>query len=221
MYTKTIQPKNLKSLLSNIKIPNYKRRNKRPSPPKISTNLLSKNDNIILLIISTIMIIGSFIGAVYGINTEINADTLKSYNISLYENISFYTYFIRHFKYVLALWICGFFDCGLGFNVAIIIFKSFTIGNLYSKIIYLEKTKGILYSLLSIFPLSFVVASIICVSFFSFKMVTLGLTSPTGKMNLKREKHKTYLEYVIILIFSIILMFIPSLLDTLIIAYIF
>lgn len=188
---------------------------------KISTSLISKNDYILFIVISVIIFIGSILGSIYGINTETTTDILKNNNVAIYSDSSFITYFLKHSKYIFALWICGFFECGWGFNITILIFKSFTIGNIYSKIIYFEKTKGILYTLISIIPNVFLITALISISFFSFKMVTLSLTTPKGKMNLKREKYKVYTEYTIILIVSLISVFISALLEKYVIGILF
>lgn len=213
--SKTIN--NIKKISTKKYIPYKKSKPKN----KISTSLISKNDYIIFIIISAIIFIGSILGSIYGINTETTSDILKNNNVSIYSDNSFITYFLKHSKYIFALWICGFFECGWGFNITILIFKSFTIGNIYSKIIYFEKTKGILYTLTSIIPNVFLITALIATSFFSFKMVTLSLTTPKGKMNLKREKYKVYAEYTIILITSLICIFIYSLLEKYIIGMLF
>ena len=215
---------NLSKIVHNIKritTKKYIPYKKSKSKNKISTSLISKNDYIIFIIISAIIFIGSVLGSIYGINTETTADILKSNNVAIYSDNSFITYFLKHSKYIFALWICGFFECGWGFNITILIFKSFTIGNIYSKVIYFEKTKGILYTLTSIIPNIFLITALISVSFFSFKMVTLSLTTPKGKMNLKREKYKVYTEYAIILIVSLISTFISALLEKYVIGILF
>ncbi len=215
---------NLSKIVSNIKRIKTKRyisSKTNKSKHKISTSLISKNDYIIFITISVITFIGSILGSIYGINTETTTDILKNSNVTIYSDNSFITYFLKHGKYIFALWICGFFECGWGFNITILIFKSFTIGNIYSKIIYLEKTKGILYTLISIIPNIFLITALTAVSFFSFKMVTLSLTTPKGKMNLKREKYKIYTEYTIILMASLVSVFICTLIEKYVLGVLF
>lgn len=213
--SKTIN--NIKKISTKKYIPYKKSKPKN----KISTSLISKNDYIIFIIISAIIFIGSILGSIYGINTETTSDILKNNNVSIYSDSSFITYFLKHSKYIFALWICGFFECGWGFNGAITIFWAFSKGNISSKVIQFLGNKGILYSALSIIPNIFTFTSIMLVSFFSFQMVMKGLSKPVGKMNLRREKHKIYTEYFIILSVCIIMCFISSIFEFYIIPLLF
>ena len=213
---KTLKTKNKKKYL-------YSKFNRNLSSKRKSTSILKKNDLILITIILLIMFAGSLIGSLYGVNTKTDENIIKKYIPLLYkqEIYSIIPYFLNNIKYIIAIWICGFFEYGWGFNSAIIIFKCFIIGNISSKaLIFLEK-KGIIYILTTLIPNIFLLFAIFITSFFSYKMVIKSLSKPNGKMNLKREKYKTYTEYIIILFISTLFAILSSLCEVYFIHIIF
>ncbi len=215
---KNLLPIKIKPIKKQFKPP--QRYNKRAQN---NTSIISKNDKILISVISFIIFLGSFIGSIYGVKTDTTDEILIKYAPALYnsENLYIVSIFTKNIKYIIALWICGFFECGWGFNGAITIFWAFSKGNISSKVIQFLGNKGILYSALSIIPNIFTFTSIMLVSFFSFQMVMKGLSKPVGKMNLRREKHKIYTEYFIILSVCIIMCFISSIFEFYIIPLLF
>ena len=112
--------------------------------------------------------------------------------------------FLTNFTYILLIWVLGMSIIGVVFNIFLIYIKGFVIGFSISSIIYVYGIKGILASLIYIFPhqlLNLFVISVLCI-------YSIIFTNNLFKMMLgeKNNDFKTFIKkYLYILLISCII----------------
>lgn len=154
---------------------------------------------ITLAVVCICFFIGIITGAVSerGLSTEQAAKLSTYWGICGNENTDFSRLFIKHGKYIFAMWLSGFVLPGS----VIILIIIFTIGIFYGfSAAFAAQSKGIAFVLTNIFPQNALLVPLFIFTAVWTIMFVLKKYSNNGpKSRIKREQRKTLSEHTVIL----------------------
>ena len=120
---------------------------------------------------------------------------------------------INNYVYVIVLWILGLSILGVIINIFLVYIKGFILGFTLSSIVLTYKTKGILFSLVYVFPNELIKVLVILLLGVYSLTLSLDIVKELLKKN-NNELRKVFKRYVVILCISIILMGVSSLYES-------
>ncbi len=179
-----------------------------------------KNKKILLSFI-ILFLIGLAFGLIFnfyisGIDRTLIKKEMTEYFLIIKNNLSYSKGLIKSFKtnmlYITLIWAIGIIPFLFLVNYFIVFYKGFLIGFSVSSIIMIYKLKGLLVSLIFLFPHEFINIFIfitLSVSSIKFSKKIYNKIKSNNVVNLKKE----YIDYVKIYILFIVISIVSSLLE--------
>lgn len=170
------------------------------------------NKRLILLII-TVLCVGSAFGAYAAIHmNDGNFQALAHYlapdiNQVLLPNsqASFSQTMLKYGKYIFFIWIFGFTSAGMVFILCVLLIKGLSYGFTVAFLLRHLGGNGILFTMYAVLPQNLLlVPATVVLAYYSMQLVLSHFRRLPPKGNLKREKDKIKLEYLLLLMGSIL-----------------
>lgn len=178
---------------------------------------------ILVIIICLCLFLGIILGAIGANNlSEVQYNELGSYLGSFIDGIKnsgtteliLSDVILKYGKYVVMIWCCGFIAPGAVMVLVIIIFKGISYGFTTALLVKQYGQTGIKFAALSYLPQNIIlIPAYIFIAYVSIEYILKKFKVLPPKARLKREKHKSYLEYIIILFAELLVVSAASIIE--------
>ena len=171
---------------------------------------------IVLLVICLSLLFGIILGAVFAnhlneiqyneLGGHLNGFINEMKNASLTQNASVSDVMVKYGKYAVLIWLCAFFAPGAVFIILILLFKGASYGFTTAILVRQYGKAGISFAAVSYLPQNIILIPVyLCISYFALEYILRKYKALPPKARLKRESQKVNLEYLIILLASVVL----------------